>query len=212
MMWQKIQVTVCHRLHQRRAILANRIIQRDMFPRIYHGLWQAQSRVECCWWLHMLPGGIDNLVRSYLLTSVMAPNHADCCALHCSLIIGSSVQPWMIVSCFILFFCISNVTATLSANSKSSDGVESRRLSLNNLILRRQSSFIHFISLWGTFRYLQERHAKKPTQMVSCKTALSSSDTCLFANSSRAMKGKPFVALLWDRRFCRLWIASIEGR
>ena len=66
---------------------------------------------------------------------------------------GSSVRPWMIVSCFILFFCISNVTATLSANSKSSDGVESRRPSLNNLILQRQSSFVRFISLRGTFRY-----------------------------------------------------------
>jgi len=38
-MWQKIRVTVCHRLHQRRAILANRNIQRGMFPPIYHGLW-----------------------------------------------------------------------------------------------------------------------------------------------------------------------------
>ena len=34
MMWRKIRVTVCHRLHQRRAILANRDIQRDMFPLI----------------------------------------------------------------------------------------------------------------------------------------------------------------------------------
>jgi len=37
-MWRKIRVTVCHRLHQRRAILANRDIQRDMFSPIYHGL------------------------------------------------------------------------------------------------------------------------------------------------------------------------------
>ncbi len=34
MMWQKIRVTVRHRLHQRRAILANHDIQRDMFPPI----------------------------------------------------------------------------------------------------------------------------------------------------------------------------------
>jgi len=40
-MWQKIRVTVSHRLHQRRAILANRDIQRDMFPPIYHGLWHG---------------------------------------------------------------------------------------------------------------------------------------------------------------------------
>ena len=40
-MWQKIRVTVCHRLHQRRAILANRDIQRDTFPPIYHGLWHT---------------------------------------------------------------------------------------------------------------------------------------------------------------------------
>ncbi len=105
---------------------------------------------------------------------------------------GLSVRPWMIVSCFISFFCISNVTATLSANSNSSDGVESRRPSLNNLILRRQSSFMRFISLRGTFRYSQERHAKKPAQMVSYETALSSSDTCLFANSLRTMKGRAF--------------------
>jgi len=32
------RVTVCHHLHQRRAILANRDIQRDIFPPIYHGL------------------------------------------------------------------------------------------------------------------------------------------------------------------------------
>jgi hypothetical protein len=38
MMWRKIQVTICHRLHQQRAILANRDIQQDMFPPIYHGL------------------------------------------------------------------------------------------------------------------------------------------------------------------------------
>ena len=40
-MWRKIRVTVCHRLHQRRAILANRDIQRDIFPPIYHGLWHS---------------------------------------------------------------------------------------------------------------------------------------------------------------------------
>jgi hypothetical protein len=46
-MWRKIRVTVCHRLHQRRAILANRDIQRDIFPPIYHGLWQK-------WWHNVM--------------------------------------------------------------------------------------------------------------------------------------------------------------
>ena len=105
---------------------------------------------------------------------------------------GSSVRPWMIVSCFCSFFCISNVTATLSANSKLADGVESRRPSLKNLIFRRQSSFVRFISLRGTFRYSQERQAKKPAQIVSCDIPLSSSDTCLFANSSRTINGRAF--------------------
>jgi len=42
-MWRKIRVTVCHRLHQRRAILTNRDIQRDIFPPIYHGLWHGDT-------------------------------------------------------------------------------------------------------------------------------------------------------------------------
>ena len=46
MMWRKIRVTVCHRLHQRRAILANRDIQRDIFPPIYHGLWHSPTRMK----------------------------------------------------------------------------------------------------------------------------------------------------------------------
>ena len=46
MMWRKIRVTVCHRLHQRRAILANRDIQRDTFPPIYHGLWHSPPRMK----------------------------------------------------------------------------------------------------------------------------------------------------------------------
>jgi hypothetical protein len=41
---QKILVTICHRLHQRRAILANRDIQRNIFPPIYHGLWHCHIK------------------------------------------------------------------------------------------------------------------------------------------------------------------------
>jgi len=33
-------------LHQRRAILANRDIQRDTFPPIYHGLWHSPPRMK----------------------------------------------------------------------------------------------------------------------------------------------------------------------
>ncbi len=49
MMWRKIRVTVCHRLHQRRAILANRDIQRDIFPPIYHGLWHICLHIWVEW-------------------------------------------------------------------------------------------------------------------------------------------------------------------
>jgi hypothetical protein len=69
---------------------------------------------------------------------------------------GSSVQPWMTVSCSWLFFCILNVTATLSANSKLSDNAERRCPSLKNLIFHRQRSFVLFMSLLGTFKYSQE--------------------------------------------------------
>ncbi len=107
------------------------------------------------------------------------------------------------VSFFISFFCISNVTAMLSANSKLADGVESRRPSLKNLILRRQSSFVHFISLRGTFEYLQERHAKNPAQIVSCDPYLAQILASLLILRGQRMEG-PFVALLWDRRFYKL--------
>jgi hypothetical protein len=105
---------------------------------------------------------------------------------------GLSVRPLLIVSCFSSFFCILNVTAMLSANSKLADGVESRLPSVKNLILRRQSCFVHFISLRGTFKYSHERQAKKPAQIVSFETPISSSDTCLFANSSRTINGRAF--------------------
>ncbi len=43
MLWRKIRVSVCHRLHQRRATLANCDIQGVIFPPIYHGLWHCGS-------------------------------------------------------------------------------------------------------------------------------------------------------------------------
>jgi hypothetical protein len=136
-------------------------------------------------WCQTEQTGVFSVVPWY--DQIRLTRSAHCLTQHKN---GSSVWPWMIVSCFCSFSCISNVTATLSANSKLADGVESRCPSLKNLILRRQSSFVRFISLWGTFKYSQERQVKKPAQIVSCKTPLSSSDTCLFDNSSRTMKGR----------------------
>jgi hypothetical protein len=50
-------------------------------------------------------------------------------------------RPWITVSCLWSFFRISNITATLSANS------------VKNLMMRSLRSFVRFISLLGTFKY-----------------------------------------------------------
>ena len=75
-MWRKIRVTVYHRLHQRRAILANRDIQRDIFPPIYHGLWQPPplpwSRHRCC-------GAATVVVVDTLLPSLLLLSCRHCC-------------------------------------------------------------------------------------------------------------------------------------
>ncbi len=124
---------------------------------------------------------------------------------------GLSVWPWMTVSCFWSFFCISKVTATLSANSKLSNNAKRRRPSLKNLIFLRQRSFVLFISLLGTFKYLQEWQAKKAALIVSCTMALSRSVTCLLASSLRKQVAGPFVAPAWDPHCNRPWIVVIEG-
>jgi hypothetical protein len=106
----------------------------------------------------------------------------------------SSVRPWMTVSCFSSFFCISNITAMLSANSKPSDGAGRRCPSLKNLIFRRQRSFVLFISLLGTFRYSQERQGKKLylTQLLA-----------FWLVCQAQQRVGPFVAPAWDRHYNR---------
>ncbi len=58
----------------------------------------------------------------------------------------SSHHPWITVSCLWSFFCISNVTATLLASSKLSNGIERRCPSLKNLLFCMHKSFVHCVS------------------------------------------------------------------
>ena len=138
-------------------------------------------------WRQTVQTGVSSVVPGYVQT--LFTSRAHCFTGHR---IGSSVRPWITVSCLLSFFCISNVTATLSANSKFSDGVEIRRPSLKNLMLRSLSSFVRFISLLGTFKYSHERQAKKAALIVSCTIALSSSDICLIASSRSTKNGRAF--------------------
>ncbi len=93
--------------------------------------------------------------------------------------------PWMNVLYFWLFFCILIITSILSASSKLSDGAKMSCPSMKNLMLRKHKSFMHFIFLRVTFKYLQEEQAKKAVPTVICTIALSNSVTCHFAKSSR---------------------------
>jgi hypothetical protein len=65
-----------------------------------------------------------------------------------------------------------------------------------------------FISLLGTFKYLQEQPAKKAAPTI----ALSNSITCRFADSLRTNNGTLgiFAGLAWDLHFKRLVTVRIE--
>jgi hypothetical protein len=63
------------------------------------------------------------------------------------------LSPRMTALCFWSIFCISNVTAKLSANSKLSHGTKTSCPFLKNLMLCKHKSVVHFISLLGTFKY-----------------------------------------------------------
>ena len=102
-------------------------------------------------WRQTVQTGVSSVVPGYV--QILLTSRAHCFTGHKT---GSSVQPWMTVLCLWSFFCFSNVTATLSANSKLFEGVERRRPSLKNLMLRSQRSFVRFISCRGTFKYSHE--------------------------------------------------------
>ncbi len=151
------------------------------------------------------------------ICSIQLMSHANC---KTGQSVATSVHPWITVSCLWSFFCISNVTAWLLASSKLSDGIERRCLSLENIC--KHNSFVHFISLQGTFGYLQEQHANKAVLIVSCKMALSKSVTCLFASSSRAANVRAFCwtcsgSLLLKAQNClakrmlSFWLTSVVG-
>ncbi len=155
---------------------------------------------------------VSSIVPGYVQTWLMRRAHCKT-----GQRFASSVCPLMTVLCFWSFFYTLKVTTMLSANAKSSDGAMSCP-SMKNLILRKHRSFVHFISLQGTLKCLQERHAKKSVPIVSCTVALSNSVTCCFANSSRTENGRAFCLAclgssfwnVWslDRRMLSLWSAS----
>ncbi len=104
--------------------------------------------------------GVSSIVPGYVQIQFT-------CA-HCKIgqWVASSVLPWMTVSCFWSFFCFLNVTTMLSASSKLSDGAKMSCPFLKNLMVCKHKSFVHFISLLGTFKYSQEQHAKKAAPIV----------------------------------------------
>ena len=140
-------------------------------------------------WRQTVQTGVSSVVPGYV--QILLTSRAHCFTGHKT---GSSVRPWMTVLCLWSLFCFSNVTATLSPNSKLFEGVERRRPSLkikkSDVAKLKKLCMFHFPS--GTFKYSHEQQAKKAAPMVSCEIALSSSDTCLFANSSRTQKGRAF--------------------
>jgi hypothetical protein len=81
-------------------------------------------------WHQIMQTEVSSVVPGYV--QVCLTRRAHCRTGHKT---GLSVQPWMTVSCFWSFFCISNVTAALSANSKLSDNSKRRRPSLKTNIL-----------------------------------------------------------------------------
>jgi len=83
----------------------------------------------------------------------------------------------MTVACLKSFFCISNVIATLSADSKMSDCVGMSSPSLKKRMFLRHKSLMRFCSRLGTLEYSQDLQAKKTAPMVSCVIDLSESVT-----------------------------------
>ncbi len=72
---------------------------------------------------------VSSVVPGYV--QIRLTRHAHCRTGHK---MGLSARPWMTVSCFWSFFCISKVKATLSANSKLSNNAKRRCPSLKKLI------------------------------------------------------------------------------
>ena len=118
---------------------------------------------------------------------------------------GHSVQSPVVrcvtVSYLRLFFCISNVTDTLSADSRAEEGVITSRPFLKKRMFRRQRSLVRLCSFWGTFRYSQNLHAKKKAPIVNCAIARSISVTCRFAISARTKMGRAFCCFCFGSSF-----------
>ncbi len=112
-----------------------------------------------------------------------------------------SVCPWMTVSCFMWFFCILKVIATLSKNSRLSEEAESRCPSLKHLIFLRQRSFVCFCSLLGTLEYLQDLQAKKAAPIVSCTIALLRLVPCHSASLLSTENGRAFCCFSFGSLF-----------
>ncbi len=149
-------------------------------------------------WRQIAQTGVSSVVPGYVQIQLTSRAHWK---MGQSVVL--SVFPWITVSCFESFFCILNVTATLSDHSKLSEGAERRCPSLENLMFLKHKSFVCFMSWQGTFRYSQERHAKKAALIVSCTMALSKSVTCLFANSLRTTKGRAFCCTCLGSSFLK---------
>jgi hypothetical protein len=71
-----------------------------------------------------------------------------------------SVLPCMTVSFFRSYFCISNVMATLSADSKLLDCVGMRSPSMKKRTFLRHKSLMRFCSCLGTLEYSQDLPSK----------------------------------------------------
>ena len=96
------------------------------------------------------------------------------------------------MSRFSSFFCISNVIATLSADSKSADCVGMRHPSLK-LMFVRHKILVCFYSRLGTFEYSHDLQAKQTAPIVSCTIKSSVSVTTWhFANLLRTENGRAF--------------------
>ncbi len=121
----------------------------------------AQSAVIVCRevicssqpWRQIVQTGVSSVTPGCV--TILCTNRAHC---RTGQRFASSV---LTVSCFMSFFCILKVIATLSANSTLSKEAKSRCPSLKNLKFLRQRSFVRFCSLLGTLEHSQDLQAKK---------------------------------------------------
>ncbi len=147
-------------------------------------------------WRQIVQTGVSSMTLRYV--QILCTRCAHC---RTGQRFASSVLPWMTVSFFMSIFCISNVIATLSANSRLSEEAKSRCPSLKNLIFLRQRSFVCFCSLLGTLEYSQDLQAKKAMPIVSCTIALLRLVTCHSASLSSTENGRAFCCFSFGSSF-----------